>query len=61
MLKQNGYDGRGDTSSLFVFIMVLLTFSIRRARTQSTLDLLESSVGARYFPVVVLYSWMQLF
>ena len=33
----------------FEFMVVLLTFSVRRARTRSTLDLLESSVGARYF------------
>ena len=42
----------------FVFMVVLLTFPIRRARTRPTLDLLESSVGACYFPIVVLYSWM---
>ena len=46
---------------LFAFMVVLLTFPVRRARTRSTLDLLESSVGARYFPVVVLYSWMRRF
>ena len=45
----------------FAFMVVLLTFPVRRARTRPTLDLLESSVGARYFPVVVLYSWMRRF
>ena len=40
----------------FAFMVVLLTFPIRRARTQSTIDLLESNVGAHYFLVVVLYS-----
>ena len=40
---------------LFVFLafmVVILTFSIHRAHTRSTLDLLESSVGACYFPIV---------
>ena len=42
-------------------MVVLLTFPVRRARTRTTLDLLESSVEARYFPVIVLYSLMQRF
>ena len=45
----------------FAYMVVLLTFSVHRARTRPTLDLLESSVGAHYFPVVVLYSWMRRF
>ena len=45
----------------FAFMMVFMTFPIGRARTTLTLDLLESSVGACYFLVVVLYSWMQCF
>ena len=40
----------------FAFMVVLLTFPVRRARTRPTLDLLESSIGACYFPIVVLYS-----
>ena len=45
----------------FAFMVVVLTFPVRRARSRPTLDLLESSIGARYFPVVVLYSWMRRF
>ena len=42
----------------FAFMVVLLTFPICRACTRPTLDLLESSVGARYFSIAMLYSWM---
>ena len=45
----------------FAFMVVFLTFPLRKARTRLTFDLLECSIGARYFPVVVLYSWMQRF
>ena len=45
----------------FAFMVVFLTFPIRRARTRPTMDLLECSVGARYFPIVVVYSWMRRF
>ena len=38
-----------------------LTFPLRRARIRPTLDLLKCSLGARYFPVVVVYSWMRCF
>jgi hypothetical protein len=46
---------------LFTFMVVLLTFPLCRARTGPTLDLLDPSVGARYFPVVVVYFWMRRF
>jgi hypothetical protein len=45
----------------FAFMVVFLTFPIRRARVRPTLDLLDGSVGARYFPIVVVYSWMRRF
>ena len=40
----------------FAFMVVFWTFPLRRARTRPTLDLLEYSGGARYFPIVVVYS-----
>ena len=46
---------------LFAFMVVFLTFPIHRARVRPTLDLLNGSVGARYFPLVVIYSWMRHF
>ena len=45
----------------FAFMVVFLTFPLRRACTRPTFDLLECSIGARYFSVVVVYSWMQRF
>ena len=45
----------------FAFMVIFLTFPLRRARPRPTLDLLDCSVGARYFPVVVIYSWMRRF
>jgi hypothetical protein len=45
----------------FAFMVVFLTFPLRRARPRPTLDLLDCSVGARYFPVVMIYSWMRRF
>ena len=47
---------------VFVFLafrVVFLMFSNCRAHTRSIVDLLESSVGARHFPIVVVYSWIQ--
>ena len=35
--------------------------SLHRACTRPTLDLLECSVGAQYFSVVIVYSWMRHF
>jgi hypothetical protein len=37
----------------FAFMVVFLTFPIRRTRMRPTLDLLDGSVGTRYFPIVV--------
>ena len=45
----------------FAFMVVFLTFPLRRARTRPTLDLLECSVRARYFPIVIVYYWMRRF
>jgi hypothetical protein len=45
----------------FAFMVVFLTFPLRRARPRPALDLLDYSVGARYFPMVVIYSWMRRF
>ena len=45
----------------FAFMVVFLTFPIRRARVRPTLDLLDRSVGARYFLIVVVYTWMRRF
>ena len=45
----------------FAFMVVFLTNPIRRARLRPTFDLLDYSVGARYFPVVVIYSRMRRF
>jgi hypothetical protein len=39
-------------------LVVFLTFPIRKACVRLTLDLLDGSVGARYFPIVVIYSRM---
>jgi hypothetical protein len=39
-------------------MVVFLTLPICRARVRPTLDLLNGSVRARYFPLVVVYSWM---
>ena len=43
------------------FMVVFLTNPIRRRRRRPTSDMLDSSVGAHYFPVVVFYSWMRRF
>ena len=42
-------------------MVVFLTIPIRRACVRPTLDLLDGSVGARYFPLVAIYSWMRRF
>lgn len=52
--NQYGYEG-GDNFS------VLLTLPLRRACTRPLLDLMECNVGAGYFSVVVVYSWMWCF
>ena len=44
---------------IFAFMVVFLTFAIRRARVRPTLDLLDGSVRARYFSQVAVYSWMR--
>ena len=44
-----------------VFMVMFLMFPICRACMRQTLDLLESTMGARYFPIVVVYSWMRCF
>ena len=43
-------------SVFFAFMMVILTFPIRRPRVRPTLDLLNGIVGAEYFPLVAVYS-----
>ena len=40
------------------FMVVFFIFPIRVARVRPTLDLLDGSAGARYFPLVAVYSWM---
>jgi hypothetical protein len=45
----------------FAFMVVFLTFPIRRARVRPTLDLLDGSVGTRYFSLVAVYSWLRRF
>ena len=45
----------------FAFMVMFLTFLLRRARIRPTLDLLECSVGTRYLSVVVVLSWMRRF
>lgn len=42
-------------------MVVFLTFLLRRIRIRPILDLLECSVEARYFPVVVILFWMRRF
>ena len=43
------------------FMVVFLTFPIRKTCVRPTLDLLDGNVGARYFSIVVVYSWMRRF
>jgi hypothetical protein len=43
------------------FMVVFLTLPIRKARVRPTLDLLDESVGTRYFPLVAIYLWIRRF
>lgn len=61
MFTKNGSSRGGVNFSFFAFMVVFLTFPIRRACVRPTLDLLDGSVRARYFPLVAVYSWMQCF
>ena len=45
----------------FAFMVIFLMFLLRRARTRPILDLLECSVGAQYFLVIIVYSRMWRF
>ena len=46
---------------IFAFMVVFWTFPLCRLRTRPTLVLMEYSVGAQYFPVVIVYSLMRGF
>jgi hypothetical protein len=58
VFTKNGSSRGGVYFNFFAFMVVFFTFPIRRARVRPTLDVLDESVGARYFSIIAVYLWM---